>query len=361
VDLDAAIEKAAEHLNAPAEVEPAPDPVVEAAAEAEAAPAGETPAQKAQRERDEKGRFAPKAEKTIEKPAAAARDGTASPAKPAGQGTPAAAPPSAAAGQPAPEASAAVKPPQSWTPAAREAFAKAPPEVQAEVVKREREIARTLQDTAHARQTAEQVQRTLAPYETIARANGMDAMSYAGSVLQTAAALHLGTPQQKAQAFAALIQQFQPDLEAINSFLQGQAPRGQPQQAPQPQVDYRAEMRRVMLEERARQEAEAFLANQPEFLDDVKDDMLLIRERAVAAGRNMTWPEAYDRACKLNENVSRVLDQRKAAEQLRTPQPVTEAARRAASSVRSRPAAAPAAQPKGLDGALAAAREKLGM
>lgn len=369
MDIREAMEKAATHLEGgetepaempAAEVEAAPEP-----AETETATETETDAQAAERARDEKGRFAPKDEapkaaETTRKPAAAPKAGAngAASAPPAGQGKAAgASSPSTPAAAPA----STVKAPQSWTPAAREAFAKAPPEVQREVERREREIARTLQETADVRKGYEQVQRTLAPYETIARANGMDAMSYAGSVLQTAAVLHVGTPQQKAQAFAALIQQFQPDLQAINAFLEGKAgpvPQNQPAARP---VDIESLVNQKLEQARAKQDAESFLATKPEFLDDVRDDMLLVMQTARSQGRNMTWAEAYDRACKMNEGVQEALAQRKAAEATRTAQPVTDAARRAASSVRSQPAAPMRAQPKGIREAMEAAAEKIGM
>lgn len=336
----------------PTAEEPAPEPAPETEPlEAEATPEPESE-DKPDRARDESGRFAKAVE---EKPAPKAKP---VPAPKTEKVAPLEQKPAAPVA--APPAPAPVKAPQSWKPAAREAFAKAPPEVQQEALRREAEVTRVLNETADARRTVESVQRALAPYESIARANGMDAMSYTGSVLQTAAVLQMGTPQQKAQAFATLLHQFQPDLDAINALLQGQQPQHQPQQA-QPVdvnrlVNEALEQRFGMAQQqRAGQDWEAFQATQPEFLGDVKADMIEVLELASKQGRNLTYQQAYDRACKLNDDVSSIIGQRKAAEAARTKQQATEKAKAARSSPKSQPTAAPAAQPAGRRAVLEAA------
>jgi hypothetical protein len=82
---------------------------------------------------------------------------------------------------------------------------------------------------------------------------------------------------------------------------------------------------------------------------------------AARQGKNMDYKQAYDRACKLNEEVAGVVAQRQAAQAARAPGTVTAATRAAASSVRSSPAAPPnGAHPKTVRAALDAAAEKLG-
>lgn len=331
--------------------EPAPEvEPVEAAPEAapadiEAEPEADTRTA-AERARDEKGRFAkggekPKAEaKTVDpKPADPAKP---SEAKPATEANPL---------EPKPESAAPpIRAPQSWKPAEREAFAKAPPEVQQAALRREAEITRALQETAEARKTVDQVQRTLSPYETIARANGMDAMQYAGSVLQTAAVLHMGAPQQKAALVAQIISAYGIDVDAVNAVMQGQAPaQHAPQQAPQDvsrlvQEEFQKRAQAAS-EQKAALAWQEFQAGSPEFLADVQEDMKLILEKAGRENRNMTYQQAYDRACKLNEDVSAILAQRKAAEAAKAQIASTQRTRAAASSVKPMPAAAVSAQP----------------
>jgi hypothetical protein len=344
--MSADAEVAPEVVEAPVEVEVAPEHV-------EAEPQ-ETAAEAAARARDEKGRFATKpAEKAAEKPAAApegAEKAAKAKAAAVGQGKPAAVvTPPAVAGAPAPEAPA-VKAPQSWTPAEREAWAKAPPEIQKAVDRREREMARTLQETAPIRQYAQQVHQSLAPYEGIARASGMDAMTWAGQALQTFAGLHQGTPQHRAGIIAQAIATYGIDVEAVNAAMQGQpAPQAQPQQQPpdvnrlvEQAIQQRVQQARQVKAETAWQE---FTGSQPEFLETVFPDMQEIVSLAERQGRNITYQQAYDRACKLNEEVSKILDQRKAAEAAKAQQASTQRARAAASSVRSTPAVATPTQP----------------
>jgi hypothetical protein len=329
--------------------EPAPEaePVIEHGSAVEDLPMVEEPAADtrtaAERARDEQGRFA----KADKKPTAKPAEVKPEPAKPADPVKPAA---EAKPLEPKPEPVAPVKAPQSWKPAEREAFAKAPPEVQQAAIRREAEITRTLNETAEARKTVEQVQRTLAPYETIARANGMDTMQYAGSVMQTAAVLHMGTPQQKAALVAQIIGSYGIDVEHVNAVMTGQAPRqAAPQQQPQDVsklVEQEFQRRaQAASEQKAAQAWTEFQASSPEFLGDVKDDMRLILEREGAAGRNMTYQQAYDRACKLNEDVSAILAQRKAAEAAKAQLASTQRTRAAASSLKPMPAASVSAQP----------------
>jgi hypothetical protein len=315
---------------APVETEAAPEPV-----ETQPEPQ-ETAAEAAQRARDEKGRFAqkpPEAKAAAPKPAEPAKPAPAAEAKPL---------------EPKPEPVASVKAPQSFKPAVRELAQKLPAEfrpILEESLRIDNEAKRALNDSHQARQFATQVQQQLAPYETIARANGTDAMTWAGSALQMVASLYAGTPQQRAQTIANAISMSGADIDAINAVMQGQAPQGHA--APQQQSQdvsrlVQQEFQRVAQEaqqQRATNAWEEFQASAPEFLEDVKDDMRFILEREGAAGRNMTYQQAYDRACKLNEGVSATLEQRKSTAAVRAQAPTVQRAKVAGSSIRATPAA----------------------
>jgi hypothetical protein len=333
--------------------DPAPEPV-EAAPEVEPVePAGE-PAEepaKPDRPRDPAGRFAKAEDKPAPaepKPAKATKPAAApAPVDPAKPAAAEAKPP-----EPAAPAAPSVKAPQSWKPAAREAFAKAPPEVQQEVARREAEIARALNETAEARRTVEQVRSTLSPYEGIARANGMDPMQFAGTVLQNAAVLQMGTPAQKAQLVAGIIGAYGIDVDAVNTAMQNPQAPVAPQQHQQPQdvgrmVEQALQQRiHAAQQSRANTAWQEFQASAPEFLADVQGDMAEILELAGRQGRNMTFQQAYDRACKLNEDVASILAQRKAAADATARNAATQKAKAAASSVKpSQAAAVGAAQP----------------
>lgn len=329
--MNADAEAATGVVEAPVEVEAAPEPV--------AAAPQETAAEAAQRARDEKGRFAPKAaEKPNEKPVAPA---VKEPVKPA------AAAPEAKPLEPKPEPVAPVKAPQSWKPAVRDLAAKLPAEFRPildEASRREIETTRVLNETAQARQFATQVQQSLAPYEGIARASGVDAMTWAGRALQTFAGLHQGTPQHKAALIAQAISAYGVDVDAVNAAMQGQP---QPHAGAQPQVDvnrlveekFQAYQQQQQADQRLR-EAQAFLDTTPEFIQDVFPDMVEIMRLDRAKGGNMTPAQAYDRAVKLNEGVQDTLSKRKAETAARAQAPTVQRAKAAASSIKPSPGVA---------------------
>jgi hypothetical protein len=362
VNIDDAMAAAQEKLSGDdVSTEPVSEPAP--AAETEA-PEPEAP--KVERVRDESGRFTKAEAKApaVEKPAAAPKDaahGAAPPAPPAGEGKPAGVvppPPAAPAGEPVPS----LKAPQSWKPLAREAFAKAPREVQEEAIRIDREVRQVMQDSAEARRTAEAVRGTLAPFEGIARANGMDVMGYAGSVLQTAAQLFQGPMPNRAALIAHLIKQAGVNPEDVNPYLSGEkAPPAPPEQ---PRFDPREEVRRAIEEERAMAAAREFLANPPEFYETVQADMIELLRIDRARGGQMTPQQAYDRACRFNEDVQSVLSKRKAAEKARTDTAATQAAKAAAVSIKDQPAAPIRGAKRNkmnVDEAMSAAREKLNL
>lgn len=324
-------------VEAPAEAEPAPEPVAE-----------ETATERAERLRDERGRFAAKPEdgpeaapQRAQKPAAVPKAGAPSPAK-AGGVVPPAAPPAAAV-EPAP-----VKAPQSWKPQIRELAAKLPPEyrpILEEVNRREVEMNRYHNETAQARQIAQQTQQALAPYEGIARAAGTDAWNWAGQALQDRAVLQMGSPQQKAQVLARFLQEGgDPLIDAVVAALNGQAPQAAPQQYQQP-VDVDSAVQRALKAEmdrakaaRDEADAKAFLATNPEYVRDVYPQMQAIYAAAQSEGRNMTYQQAYEEACWMNPDVRGILLKRQQVEAAKANAPAVAQARRAAVSVKASPA-----------------------
>lgn len=340
-----------EELEAAMAAQEAPEPEVEAPVEQEAAPEPEpteTATERAERLRDERGRFAAKPEdgseaapKSAQKPVAATKAGAPGPAKAGGVEPPTT--PPAAAVEPAP-----VKAPQSWKPQVRELAAKLPAEYRPildEVNRREVETNRVMQESAEARKVAQQTYQALAPYEGIARAAGSDAWSWAGQALQERAVLQMGSPQQKAQVLARFLAEGgEPLVQAVAAVLDGQAPQAAPQQYQQP-VNIQAEVQKVLQAQiqqaqatKAERDIEAFKATNPEFLADVAQDMIALFETAGRQGRNLTPQEAYDRACWMNPDVREILEKRKTVEAAKANAPSVAQARRAAVSVKASPA-----------------------
>jgi hypothetical protein len=317
---------------------------------------GETTAERDARVRDEKGRFA-KAVGTPEKaPEAKVKEITSTP--------PVDVPPAPVEVAPTPVET--VKAPQSWKPLLREKFAALPPEVQQEVVRREREIATTMQESAQYRQEATRFRETMAPFEHMIRAEGADPYRTVGSLMQTAMALQSGAPGTKAGIVANLIKHYGVDINQLASVLEGQPV--QQEQAPyrDPRVDQL--LAQVEQAKSQRQQAQAAEAQRligeiqgEEFFADVKDAMADILEIAAKRGVAMTPKEAYNRAVWADPHVAEVLQQRQAAQRAGTPGGATQRAAAAAASIKASPAVAVngATQPGNMRGDIEAALERL--
>jgi DNA-binding transcriptional MerR regulator len=291
----------------PAETQPAEPPV-----------ATDVPETKGVRERSPDGKFAPKKAETP-------------PADPA-------APPPA----PAPVAET-YKPPQSWKAQVRERWASLPPEVQAEVVRRERESEASHRDAAEAKKGWSQFRETVTPYEAMLRAEGVDPIRAVGSLLQTMAALRTAPPQHKAAMVANMVKSFGVPIDALDAALAGESTQSQPQ-APyrDPRVDQL--FSRLEQAQSARQQQMASQAQQEiqsvageEFFEDVREDMADLIDAASRRGVALSLKDAYSRAVKLNPATSEVLAQRDAAKAATTANAATAAARKASSSVRPNP------------------------
>lgn len=318
----------------------------EAAPQTPVEPPQGTPAQQPQttgRERDESGRFAAKKEAPTEtkppeeKPAQAEQKQEVQT-----QGA---------------EAAPVEKAPQSWTPAAREEWAKVPAAIRQQVVKREQEVSRLLNETAGVRKFYQEFEAALAPYKDMLSAPPVQVV---GNLLQTAAVLHRGSASDKAALVATIMKGYGVSPDAVADALEGKAQSTQ-QSQPQyrdPRVDEL--LRRQQQEEQRAQQAtmteaqgalQAFEATSPEFLEDVRDDMIVL----LSTNRAKTYEEAYRKACAMSEEVGKILKQRQ-EQQRQTAQAATARARNAASSVRNEPAApSNGAQPTSIRGALEAA------
>lgn len=323
-----------ELFSAPAPAEAAPAP-----AEAAPAPSVVKAPQKAEAATPFKRKEAPSVVKPAEKPAS-----EAVPAAKPGE-TPAA----------APAAAPVVKAPASWKPDVREKWAGLPPEVQGEVLRREKEVQTALNQASQARQFAEAYQQVTQPYAQMIAMDGGDPLRPFGEYLRTAAILRSGGPAEKAAAIASACQTFGVDLRLLDSALAGQPiqqsqqpgqPGGQQPGQPQfqdPRVDQLFDfLNRREQETRAHQrreldsEIESFAADpKNEFFEDLRSDIAILLRTMAEAGRTITLKEAYDRAAFLHPEISKVMQQRQAAQAAQSQQASLASRRAAASSLRS--------------------------
>ena len=106
---------------------------------------------------------------------------------------------------------------------------KAPPELRQAIAQREADFERGINNYKSRDAEAKQITDLFQPYEWILKNEGATPASAITPLLQTAALLRTGTPQQKSQAVAQMIQQFQIPLDQIASHFNGQ---------PQPQDNH---------------------------------------------------------------------------------------------------------------------------
>lgn len=316
-------------------------PVVETTEDAPAQVADEERKSEPSRTRDEVGRFA-KGKGDEKKPdqAPAAQKAQQKPVVP----TPVRPTQAGAIAPPQPVAAAEpIKAPQSWKPAAREHFARLPPEVQAEVMRREKETAIALQESAPARKEVEAWRQAVAPFEAQIRAEGGEPIQAVHSLLQTAAALR---GPNKVAVVANLIRSFGVPLQELDAALAGEAPPPQGQQPAQfrdPRFDeflgtlqQAQTQKRQAQQQRAAADVQAF-AKENEFFDDVRYEMQAFMTSAAERKVAMTLQEAYNRACWGNDEVRAILQQREAAKAANVQVASTQQARAAASSLKSQP------------------------
>jgi len=253
--------------------------------------------------------------------------------------------------------------PASWRPEVREHWGKLPPDVRAEVARREQEVQRTLQETSEARKVAEAYSRAFAPYEAYIRAENATPIQAIDNLMATAVKLRTGTGPELAQLVAGMVKQFgvgrfgQSFIEQLDAALAGQVPQVdqqqmQLQQAVQQQLapvqqfmsqfQQAQAMQQQQLASQASTQVESFL-ERAEFGQDVREEMADLMEVAQRRGRELSLQDAYRQACLANPRVRSVLQQRAKANQAQQGNSAAQRARAAAVSVSGAPAlAAPA-------------------
>lgn len=349
--LEAAIGQADEAPPAPevaaSSPEPQIEPTVEPASEADAEPSGpdlNTLAEQETPPRDERGKFKK---------------------------------PDAPEITPGPKSGPKVeKAPASWRPEVREHWNQLPEPVRAEVARREFEVQRTLQETAQARQYAEQINKAFAPYEAYIRAENANPLQVIDNLMGTAVRLRTATGPELAGLMAQMVNQygtgrFGPQfIEQLDSALAGNAPKADPQQhqlqqviqqqlAPVQQFMQQFQQaqaaQQAQVAQKAATEVEQFLSR-TEFGNDVREEMADLLEVASRRGQELSLTDAYKQACMLNPSVRTAIMQRSKTQQAQSQSAVAQRARAAAVSVPSSgPGMAPRQEPNDIRGAIEAA------
>lgn len=253
--------------------------------------------------------------------------------------------------QPVQNPQAPSKAPISWKPEAREEWAKTPPGIQQEVMRREREITDTLRTTAEARNFTQQFNQVVQPYAQMIQAENATPIQAFQNLMQTAAALRTGTAQQKAHLVSEIIAQHGIDVEQLDNLLSAKFSGRQaaaPQNAMMTLIDQRlapfqqymqsqqqnqqqAQQREMM---QLQQETSSFL-NDPkfEFANDLAGDIADILELGANRGQKISLQDAYNRATMLHPTISDIIQRRKTGQSAANESEAAIRARRAAASI----------------------------
>jgi hypothetical protein len=238
-----------------------------------------------------------------------------------------------------------LKAPASWRPEIREKWASIPPDVQAEVHRREYEAQRVLQTSAGQRQFVEAFEKLMQPYEMFIRAENSNPLQAVDNMMRTAAQLRVGTPAAKVEIVAGIIKNFGIDLPALDAVLAGQiSPQQLAQRQPAPIRDPRVDQM-LFEQQNARRQQDQFadqairhglseFATKHEFYGDVANTMADIVEIQTRQGRPVDIEQVYQQACQMNPSVSTILQQRAQAQNTGTQRAAVLRAKRAAVSVK---------------------------
>ena len=230
--------------------------------------------------------------------------------------------------QPAVEEVAGGKPPIDWSPELREQWGGLPAGVKSQIVARENQMAQAMQGTAQARSIANEFTGVANQYGSVMAAEGVkNPVQMFDNVMRTVSELRMGTPQQKANRMAELIQNYGVDLTTLDGALTASikgapAPQGENAQFEQMLDQRLAPVNQMMqqlagmqqnkqqqTQQSAMQEVDTF-AQSAEFLSDVRHDVADLMDLATRQGREMPLQEAYDKACAMNPQIASVLEQR---------------------------------------------------
>lgn len=222
------------------------------------------------------------------------------------------------------------KAPQSWRGAQKAKWNTLDPDVRQEVIRREREITRTLSETASARQLASQFHQTIQPFAARIQSLNVHPLQAIQRLLAADHTLHTGTKAAKATALAKIIADYDVDIEALDNAL-----AGRPQPDP---VDEKVErllqqrlapFQRMMTEQQQAQQQRVQQTDQElattlqsmaddtekfPYFNEIRGDMADIVEIQAKKGVYLTLEQAYNRAIAMNPEINQQVSAQRESE-----------------------------------------------
>jgi hypothetical protein len=241
--------------------------------------------------------------------------------------------------EPAPEPPVWERPPASWKKDYHEVWQTADPRLKEYAWQREEEMKKGVEPLLSKAQFADQIQQAIEPYQNNLRTLGIEPPQAIKALMDADNVLRHGTPQQKAQMFATLSQQYGVNLGEIGTLQQ---------QPVDPTVSMLQNelysVKNEVMTWKQQQEAaqnQALLseinsfAEKAEFFEDARPTMIQL----LNSGMAQNLEDAYNKAVRLDETLSSKLQQslqaKTEAAKRESANKAAKAARAAAVSVRS--------------------------
>ena len=233
--------------------------------------------------------------------------------------------------EPAPEPPIWERPPASWKKDYHEVWQTADPKLKEYAWQREEEMKKGVEPLLSKAQFADQIQQAIEPYQNNLRTLGIAPPEAIKALMDADNVLRHGTPQQKAQMFSTLSQQYGVNLGEIGSLQQ---------QSVDPTVSMLQNelysVKNEVMTWKQQQEAaqnQALLgeinnfAEKAEFFEDARPTMIQL----LNSGMAQNLDDAYNKALRLDEALSSKLQQ---SLQAKTEAAKRESANKAAKSAR---------------------------
>jgi hypothetical protein len=258
------------------------------------------------------------------------------------------------------------KPPQSWRAAQKAQWTALPLDVRTEVMRREKEITRTLGETANARSFANQFAAAVQPFQARIQAAGINPLQAVNELLRADWTLSTAPPTQRAQFMAKLIKDYGVDVRELDAALAGK-PGADPVSATveqlvnqrlAPMQQWIAQQEQLRIQGEQQQNGQISqtieqMAEDPKYphFEDLREEMADIIDLSAKRGVYLSLDSAYSRAVAMNPEVSKQVATQQATEAAKTAAAQKNAAAQKALGASVSVGGAPGGLPSGAPGA----------
>jgi hypothetical protein len=211
--------------------------------------------------------------------------------------------------------------PQAWKPAQKAKWAALDSDIREEVLRREHETTRVLNDTAQARHFATSFHQAVQPYMARIQQIG-DPVKAVQNLLAADNLLATGPKVAKAQYVAKLIQDYGVDIQELDSALAGNAPTNpvesqveqllQQRLAPIQQFLTAQQQREMAAQQASQQQLVSAITQMSQdpaypYFEDVRETMADVVELMSKRGVSIDLKEAYNRAVAMDPSISQAV------------------------------------------------------